>query len=224
MCWHASARADVHRMVHPSDGESWKHFDRCHPNFASESRNVRFGLSTDGFNPWGMSTKQYSVWPIMVTPYNLPPWLCMKTRFIWLTILIPGPSNPKKRLDIYLKHLIDDLVHLWNVGVDTYNANRKQSFTLRAALMWTVSDFPAYAMLSGWSTQGKLGCPYCMDYTKTFVLKTEEKCRILAVTDDIYQKIIHIGVMLGISTEIEPTLMVQSNFDQVKKFMKGLET
>ncbi|CAM9000966.1 unnamed protein product [Rhodiola kirilowii] len=112
MCWHATPRADVHRMVHPSDGESWKHFDRCHPDFAADARNVRLGLCTDGFHPWGMSTKQYSVWPVMVTPYNLPPWLCMNTRFIWLTILIPGPSNPKKRLDIYLKPLIDDLLRL----------------------------------------------------------------------------------------------------------------
>ncbi|CAM8954298.1 unnamed protein product [Rhodiola kirilowii] len=61
MCWNASPRDDVYRMVHPSDGESWKHFDRCHPNFASEPRNVRLGLCTEGFNPWGMSTKQYSV-------------------------------------------------------------------------------------------------------------------------------------------------------------------
>ncbi|KAL9666810.1 hypothetical protein QQ045_001152 [Rhodiola kirilowii] len=175
MCWHATPRADVHRMVHPSDGESWKHFDRCHPDFAADARIVRLGLCTNGFNPWGMSSKQYSVWPVMVTPYNLPPWLCMNTRFIWLTILIPGPSNPKKRLDIYLRPLIDDLVHLWSVGVDTYDANRKQSFTLRAALMWTVSDYPAYAMLSGWSTQGKLGCPYCMEDTKTFVLKNGRK-------------------------------------------------
>ncbi|CAM8979635.1 unnamed protein product [Rhodiola kirilowii] len=175
MSWHASPRADMHRMVHPSDGESWKHFDRCHPSFASEPRNVRLGLCTDGFNPWGMSTKQYSIWPVMVTPYNLPPWLCMKTRFIWLTILIPGPSNPKKLLDIYLRPLIDDLVHYWNVGVDTYDASHRQSFTMRVALMWTVSDFPAYAMLSGWSTQGKLGCPYCMDDTKTFVLKNGRK-------------------------------------------------
>ncbi|KAL9674434.1 hypothetical protein QQ045_030706 [Rhodiola kirilowii] len=122
-----------------------------------------------------MSTKQYSIWPVMVTPYNLPPWLCVKTRFIWLTILITGPSNPKKYLDIYLRPLIDDLVHCWNVGVDTYDASRSQSFTMREALMWTVSDFPAYAMLSGWSTQGKLGCPYCMDDTKTFVFKTGRK-------------------------------------------------
>ncbi|CAM9000218.1 unnamed protein product [Rhodiola kirilowii] len=122
-----------------------------------------------------MSTKQHSIWPVMVTPYNLPPWLSMKTRFIWLTILIPGPSNPKKRLDIYLRPFIDDMVHLWSVGVETFDAMRKDCFTMRAALMWTVSDFPAYAMLSGWPTQGKLGCPCCMEDTKTFVLKNGRK-------------------------------------------------
>ncbi|KAL9685895.1 hypothetical protein QQ045_023349 [Rhodiola kirilowii] len=152
MSWHAMPREDRSCMVYPSDGQSWKHFDRCHPHFASEPRNVRLGLCTDGFNPWGMSTKQYCVWPVMVTPYNLPPWLSMKTRFIWLTILIPGSSNPKKRLDIYLRPFIDDMVHLWSVGVETYDALQKDCFTMRAALMWTVSDFSAYAMLSGWST------------------------------------------------------------------------
>ncbi|KAL9675539.1 hypothetical protein QQ045_003741 [Rhodiola kirilowii] len=30
-------------------------------------------------------------------------------------------------------------------------------------------------MLSGWSTQGKIGCPYCMEDTKTFVLKNGQK-------------------------------------------------
>ncbi|KAK6793629.1 hypothetical protein RDI58_007082 [Solanum bulbocastanum] len=34
---------------------------------------------------------------------------------------------------------------------------------MRAALMWTINDFPAYAMLSGWSTKGKFACP-CFNY------------------------------------------------------------
>ncbi|CAL8991489.1 unnamed protein product [Prunus brigantina] len=34
-------------------------------------------------------------------------------------------------------------------------------FTLRAAVMWTVNDFPAYAMVSGWSTKGYMACPVC---------------------------------------------------------------
>ena len=36
--------------------------------------------------------------------------------------------------------------------------------------MWTISDFPAYEMLSSWSTHGKLTCPYCMENNKAFTL------------------------------------------------------
>ncbi|KAK1691774.1 hypothetical protein QYE76_008471 [Lolium multiflorum] len=39
-------------MVHPSDGQSWKRFDEKHPNEASEARNVRIAIATDGFNPY----------------------------------------------------------------------------------------------------------------------------------------------------------------------------
>ncbi|KAL9667674.1 hypothetical protein QQ045_002038 [Rhodiola kirilowii] len=175
MTWHALNNRDRTVMVHPSDGESWKHFDMCYPEFADESRNVRLGLCSDGFSPGNMSSKPYSCWSVMLTPYNLPPWMCMKTRFMWLTIMIPGPHNPKKGIDIYLRPLLDDLQLLWNDGVPTYDAFRKQNFNMRAALMWTVSDFPAYGMLSGWSTQGRLGCPYCMEETKSFFLQHGRK-------------------------------------------------
>jgi len=63
-------------MSHPSDGESWKHFNKVYPNFASEPRNVYLGLCTDGFNPFGMSGHNYSLWPVILTPYNLPPDMC----------------------------------------------------------------------------------------------------------------------------------------------------
>jgi hypothetical protein len=42
---------------------------------------------------------------------------------------------------------------------------------LRAALLWTINDFPAYGMLSGWSTAGRFACPYCMENTKSFQLR-----------------------------------------------------
>ena len=34
-----------------------------------------------------------------------------------------------------------------------------------------INDFPAYGMLSGWMTQGKLVCPICMEDRKVFTLK-----------------------------------------------------
>ncbi|KAI5344573.1 hypothetical protein L3X38_012450 [Prunus dulcis] len=33
-------------------GEAWKEFDRTFPEFATDPRNVRLGLATDGFNPF----------------------------------------------------------------------------------------------------------------------------------------------------------------------------
>ena len=41
--------------------------------------------------------------------------------------------------------------------------------------MWTINDFPAYGMLSGQITHGKLACPYCMQNNKAFTLTNEGK-------------------------------------------------
>ncbi|WMV24979.1 hypothetical protein MTR67_018364 [Solanum verrucosum] len=44
-----------------------------------------------------------------------------------------------------------------------------------AALTWTISDFSAYAMLSGWSTKGKFACPCCNYGTNSRYLKHSRK-------------------------------------------------
>ncbi|XP_057770744.1 uncharacterized protein LOC130990533 [Salvia miltiorrhiza] len=174
MRWHASS-IDDGVMRHPSDSPAWKHLNDIFPDFTTEVRNVRLGLSTDGFQPFGQSGQQYSSWPVIVTPYNLPPWMCMKEQFMFLTILVPGPRNPKEKLDVFLQPLIAELIQLWNVGVLTYDVSLKQNFNMRAALLWTISDFPAYSMLSGWSTAGRLACPHCMDETEAFTLSHSGK-------------------------------------------------
>ena len=84
------------------------------------------------------------VGPILTTPYNMSPSMCMKKPFIFLSLLIPGPKNPKNHLGVYMQPLIDELKHLWSVGSMTYDISKKQNFNLRAALLWTISDFPAY--------------------------------------------------------------------------------
>ncbi|CAL9006890.1 unnamed protein product [Prunus brigantina] len=52
---------------------------------------------------------------------------------------------------------------LWTNGVRTYDKSLGKMFTLRASVMWTVNDFPAYAMVSGWSTKGYMACPVCKE-------------------------------------------------------------
>ena len=46
---------------------------------------------------------------------------------------------------------------------------------LKAALMWTINDIPAYEMLSGWMMQGKLACPIYMENRKAFTWKFRGK-------------------------------------------------
>ncbi|XP_013650497.2 uncharacterized protein LOC106355020 [Brassica napus] len=175
MRWHAEHESPEGEMHHPFDGAAWMHFNKVYPDFTEESRNIYLGLATDGFNPVGMSGEAHSVWPVIVTPYNLPPGMCMKREYFFLSVLVPGPRHPKKSIDIYLQPLIEELQSLWSHGAETYDISRKETFTMRAALMWTINDFPAYGMMSGWMTHGRLACPYCLDDTKSFWLKHGRK-------------------------------------------------
>jgi hypothetical protein len=40
-------------LRHPGDGSQRRKIDRKYKYFAREARNIRYGLSTDGFNPFG---------------------------------------------------------------------------------------------------------------------------------------------------------------------------
>ncbi|XP_052193958.1 uncharacterized protein LOC127802254 [Diospyros lotus] len=135
MRWHYENRREFGVLSHPSDGEAWKYFDRTHPDFSADPRNVRLGLCVDGFTPYGQSGRPYSCWPVIVTLYNLPPGLCLKREFMFLTVIIPGPSNPKSKIDVFLQPLIDELKLLWHEGVLTYDISTKQNFMMKAALL-----------------------------------------------------------------------------------------
>jgi len=102
MTWHQSHDAVNGVMVHPSDGEAWKHFNSVHPHFSAESRNVCLRLCTNEFNPFGSFATPYSCWPIILTVYNLPPRMCMRPEFMFLSTVIPGPSSPGRNIDVCL--------------------------------------------------------------------------------------------------------------------------
>ncbi|KAL0296025.1 UNVERIFIED_CONTAM: hypothetical protein Sradi_6654600 [Sesamum radiatum] len=46
---------------------------------------------------------------------------------------------------------------------------------MRATLIWTVNDLPAFEMAYRWSTGGVMGCPICMDDTRAFHLQYGRK-------------------------------------------------
>ncbi|KAF7115061.1 hypothetical protein RHSIM_RhsimUnG0068500 [Rhododendron simsii] len=154
-------RVDDGVLRHPADGEEWKNFDVQYPTFDADPRNVRLGLATDGFNPFGTMSTSNSMWPVIVMPYNLPPWKCMKEPFCMMSLLIPGQSAPGRDINVYLRPLIDELKELWKDGIQTYDASNGQFFKMHAAVMWTINNFPVYANISGWTTNDYLACPIC---------------------------------------------------------------
>ena len=50
--------------------------------FSQDPQNVRLGVATDGLNPFGNMSNSYSMWPVVLVPYNMPPWRCMKEMFL----------------------------------------------------------------------------------------------------------------------------------------------
>jgi hypothetical protein len=173
--WHSSNKSSDGKIRHPVDSLSWEMINRRWPHFASDPRNIRLGLATDGFNPFNDLSSRYSCWPVILTIYNLPPSICMSKESLMLSLLIPGPKQPGNDIDVYLAPLVDDLLLLWSDGVDMYDAVTKSKFNLKCILMWTIHDFPAYGNISGWPVKGKIACPICRENTCSIWLKHGRK-------------------------------------------------
>ncbi|KAL6191588.1 hypothetical protein ACLB2K_037978 [Fragaria x ananassa] len=148
-------------MRHPIDSIQWRTVDQKWPSFASEPRNLRFGLATDGFNPYKNLSSTHSIWPVILVIYNLPPNVCKSSKNLMLSLHIPSPKQPGNDIDVYLELLIDDLKELWMNGVEMYDAYKRVTFYLKAILLWTINDFPAYGNVTGLTTKGEFACPVC---------------------------------------------------------------
>ncbi|KAK4389791.1 hypothetical protein Sango_2316100 [Sesamum angolense] len=106
----------------PSWGETHTGRSLCMLSL-EEPRNVRLGLCTYNFAMHSQCGRTCSCWSVSITPYNLPPGMCMSSEYMFLMML-------------------------WHVGVRTYDHTTDNAFIMRTTLMWTVNDLPAYGMVS----------------------------------------------------------------------------
>ncbi|KAA0062133.1 transposase [Cucumis melo var. makuwa] len=90
---------------------------------------------------------------IMRHPADTPSWRLID--HMWPTFgskprnLRLDPKQSGYDINTYLAPLIDDLKILWEEGVRRFDAYKEEYFTLRAVLLWTINDFPAYDNLCG---------------------------------------------------------------------------
>jgi hypothetical protein len=172
MRWHKEGKCEIEDpniMSHPVDSEAWQTLDRFDPEFARDPRSVRLDLSTDGFQSHNNDSHLYSCWPVFVMPYNLPPNKCLKEGFIFLALIILGPREPRKQMNIFLQLLFEELKKLCQ-GVDTYDRHLKWQFTIRPSYLWSIHDYLGYNKFVGWCVHGRLNCLICMDDSDAYRL------------------------------------------------------
>ncbi|KAL3702571.1 hypothetical protein R1sor_020593 [Riccia sorocarpa] len=116
-------------------------------------------------SPAVQHSSSHSTWPVVLTNYNVPPWLASKKGFLLLALIIPGPKKVKN-IHIYLEPLVEELQQLWDGVDDVYDGRTERIgrdiwFTLKGVLLWTMHDYPGYAQVSGFQTSGYAACPTC---------------------------------------------------------------
>jgi hypothetical protein len=132
--------------------------------------SVHLGLSMDDFQPYNSDSTTYSCWPVFMMSYNLPPNKYLNEGFIFLALVIPGPKESNKQMNIFLRPLMEELKELWQ-GVDAYDSHLKCRFNLRAAYLWSIHHNLIYDKFVDWCVHDRLNCLVCMDESDAFRLQ-----------------------------------------------------
>ncbi|XP_050914877.1 uncharacterized protein LOC127129795 [Lathyrus oleraceus] len=159
--WNIDERVCHGKIRHVADLLQWKKIDSLFPNFALEARNLRLGLATNGMNPFGNLSTNNTSWSVPLIIYNLSIWLCMKRKYMMLSMMISGLKQPGNDIDVYLTPLVGDLILLWEEDVNVDDAYTSENFKLCAMLFCLINDFLAYDNFSGYNVKGHKVCPIC---------------------------------------------------------------
>ena len=174
--WHYFNKSVDGKMRYTADSPQWNFVntelepDAGNDMFGRDPRDIHLRLALDGMNPYAEKRSTQSLTPVIMLKYNLPPWMVTKKYFVMLCLLIPTKlSLTGSNFDVFIQPLVDELQQLWSRrGVLTRDARAHMGmshFNMRAVLMWTLHDFPAYGLISRLTTKGFKGCHVCGPHT-----------------------------------------------------------
>jgi len=179
LTWHADGRNCDEMLCHLADSSSqWKRISRLYLNFGKEARNLRLGLATNGMNPYDSLNTRHNSLPVLLVIYNLPPWLCLKWKYMLLSMVILGPRQLGIDTDVFLSPLIEDLTKFWDEGIVVFDGYWNEIFKLRAMLFCTINDFLAYGNLCEYNVKGHRACYYIWRRHKLHTTETWKKNNI----------------------------------------------
>ncbi|WVZ49393.1 hypothetical protein U9M48_000759, partial [Paspalum notatum var. saurae] len=154
--WHDEGRKKDGLLRHPTDSPLWQDFDKKHPEFAADSRNIRLAFATDGFNPFRtMNCLAWYLYSLQLSTFNVHEAIKFHPFFA-----DSGRNGPGSDMDIYYQPLVDDLLDMFINGVRTYDALKGEFFQLWVVVLWTITDFPGLGYTPGSVTSGGPDCHY----------------------------------------------------------------
>ena len=140
------------------DGNMWQNFNRCNKNFLDSAESILFALNIDWFQPFEHST--HSVGVMYLTVLNLPREMRNREENVIVVGIIPGPKEPKKTCNSFLRPLVGDLLELWD-GLWLGEGKNRRKF--RAALLCVCCDVPATRKVGGFmGHNAHKGCNKCL--------------------------------------------------------------
>ncbi|XP_066928357.1 uncharacterized protein [Clytia hemisphaerica] len=157
------------------DGKIWQNFSKDKGEwFFKDKRNLGLMMNIDWFQPF--TNSDYSLGVIYMVILNLPREERFKYENMIVCGIIPGPKEPAKHVNTFLKPIVADLLKGWN-GVMLKDGALFGKSLYKFALVCLSSDIPATRKCCGFlGFSARKGCSKCF---KTFPTKKFEKNRII---------------------------------------------
>ncbi|POV95567.1 hypothetical protein PSHT_15608 [Puccinia striiformis] len=157
-----------HLIKDIQDSRLWKEFsDPDGHQFTAQSRNLVFGMFTDGINPYGnrQAGKHVSCTFFVLVCLSLPFEIRRRPENVFLAGIAPGPQEPSLELvNSILRPIVSQLNTLWKSGLSLSQTFQKPSGRhIFAALLPFFSDLPALRRSLGFaSAVATRMCSFCL--------------------------------------------------------------
>ena len=166
--WRRKRQSELSHFVYSDvhDGAMWKDLQTsAMDNFLQTPYSLALQINIDWFQPFDHVT--YSVGAIYITVLNLPSTQRYKLENMFLVAILPGPDEPKHDINEFLRPLVDELLTLWDKGIQV-KLSESCSITVKCAIGCLSCDIPASRKVAGFiGHSGRLGCSKCFKEFKS---------------------------------------------------------
>jgi len=124
------------------DGTIYKALNQQDASNDVHDTNLFFALSFDGYQPF-VDDNKYSMWPLVVTPYNFPPNTRYDLGVTHVCGIIGGTRSKDLTLDMrsFLNIISDEISYYQKYGVEARDAYREMDIKCKPYIVKVVTDF-----------------------------------------------------------------------------------